>query len=110
MKAEEQKDLDLETVQLRRSLAVAEVRADRLDMENLDLQHNLKEAREQIAIREASIADLEVHTETLIMTLKAKADETEEVRRELETTQAVLAEKSDTIEGLVESLMTAKPR
>ncbi len=104
-RAEEQsQDLDLEIVSLRRAVAECEVAKNRFEIENGDLLRELKQARASLDLKDQRLADLEAHSETLVMALKSKADEADDIRRELESTQAGLVEKSDTIEGLVERL------
>ena len=109
--AEEQpQDLDPEIVHLRRALAEAEVARDNLDMKASDLTRDLRQTREALTLGERRIAHMESTTESLITALKDQADEAQEARNELERTQAALSEKSDTVEGLVESFMATRPR
>ncbi len=107
----EGRDLDLEIVQLRRSLAEAEVRASRLDRETLDGNKELKDAREQLSGRDRKISELEALNASLTTALRESAYKGEDLHHELEKARASLLERQETVDGLVSRLMTTnEPR
>ncbi len=105
----EQQDLDLEIVQIRRSLAEAEVRAERLVRENLDVNKELKDAREKLSGRDRKISELEALNATLTTALRESAYKGEDLHHELGKALAALTEKQDAVDGLV-TLMTTNER
>ncbi len=87
-KAPQAEDLDLETIHLRRSLAECEVARNRLEMENGDLIRELKNAKAALNLGEQRLARAGSTSESLIVALKAKADESDDIRLRLEKSEA----------------------
>ncbi len=84
----EGRDLDLEIVQLRRALAECEVARNRLEMSEGDLTRDLRQAKAALDLEGQRLARAESTSESLISALKAKADESDVIRRDLERSEA----------------------
>ncbi len=100
----EQQDLDLEIVSLRRGVAECEVSKNRLEMENGDLIRDLKQAKVALDLGDRRIADLEAFAETLVVSLKERADEADGIRLRLEKSEASAAGLREQLDTTVSTL------
>ncbi len=107
--APQAEDLDLEIVQLRQALSAMEVEARRLDRENLDVNKELKDAREQLSGRNQKISELEALNAALTSALRESAYKGENLHAELEKARASLLERQETVDGLVTLMSTNEP-
>ncbi len=107
---EHPQDLDEEIVHLRRALAECEVARNRLEMSEGDLMRDLRIAKAALDLGERRVSDLESTSESLIVAMKAKADETEEARHEAEKARSALGERHRRVEDLLEEFAVAGDR